>query len=78
MESILKAIDQVEIIYRLSDSTFATRLGVDRSLISQFRSGKAEPGVKFLRAFAREFPEAQLSVFQYLAGNDESQEKTNV
>lgn len=51
----------------ISDGKFTRDMKLDQSTWSYIKSGKHKPGVKFLSAVASNYPELQMTVFQYMA-----------
>ncbi|MDD5704176.1 MAG: helix-turn-helix transcriptional regulator [Dehalococcoidales bacterium] len=54
----------------LSDTAFARKLNISRSMWYQVKNGRREPGRDILRKIIKEFPDLQLLVFQYLTEGD--------
>jgi predicted transcriptional regulator len=46
----------------MSDVAFAAKLGISRQLWNFIKTGKREPGFKFLKAVMRELPELTVDV----------------
>ena len=71
---LLAAIREYQAKHGMSDPAFARRLGIHKSTWCRVKQGQRNPGAKVLRAIAREFPELQLLVFQYMAQGEEKVE----
>lgn len=50
MNNLIEAIKQRQSQAKLSDTALALLLGMDRSTWAKIKSGKRNPGIKFLRA----------------------------
>jgi len=50
----------------LSDKDFAKRLGVSRQLWALVKNGKHNPGLKFIQAVMRVYPELTVELMAYL------------
>ena len=64
-----KLIDEINKLQQregLSDRKFARSLGIDPSLLSRVKNGKASPGGKFLRAVACKYPRLRKYVNRYM------------
>lgn len=58
MNSLIEAIKQQQKREGLTDTELAKRIGLKgRSLWCEIKSGRRQPGLKFLRGIAREFPD---------------------
>lgn len=67
MSSFGNALKILRQTHRLSVSTFADRLGVDKSYVSRLENGKAKPSDRFVQRLARKF-RADLEELRALAG----------
>jgi transcriptional regulator with XRE-family HTH domain len=67
MDKLAKALEQKRLQEGMTVAGMASRLGVSDSCLFLLRDGKRSPGVRFLRAVIRAFPDLQLLVFEYLA-----------
>ena len=59
----LKAKQEVE---GLNDQAFASKLGVSRTLWSLVKSGAREPGMKFVKAVMRTYPELTVEMMDFM------------
>jgi len=57
MNNLIEAIKQYQANENLSDTQLGKLLGIDRSTWAYIKSGRRNPGVKFLRAVAHEIPQ---------------------
>lgn len=57
MNKLIEATKVKQKASGLSDKRFASSLGIDRSTWSYLKSGKRNPGMKFLAAIAQNFPD---------------------
>jgi len=69
---LIEAIKKIQELKGLSGQAFSKSLGVDPSTWSKIKSGKAPPGVKFLRAVSRACPELRLAVYKYMNAQEEA------
>ena len=63
---LIEDIKELQILRGISDAQLARQAGVDGSTWSKIKSGKANPGRKFLSGLVRIFPELHLSILQSL------------
>lgn len=68
VEELVEEIKKLQELRGLSDSRFAGSIGVDHSLWSKIKNGKALPGGKFLRGVMRTYPELIIAVNDYMRG----------
>jgi len=61
MTNLIEAIKQRQSQANLSDTALASLLGVDRSTWSKIKSGKRNPGIKFLRAVDQRLMHVEIS-----------------
>ena len=66
-DTIIKKIIEKQKELALSDASFSRELGISRPLWALLKSGKREPGMKFIKAVMRMFPELTVDVLQYLS-----------
>lgn len=59
----------------LSDVAFAKKIGVSRQLWAFVKKGTRKPGMKFLKAVIKAFPDLQIYVYQIMAGSDDNSRK---
>lgn len=59
---------------KITDSAFARKLSISRQMWHYIRQGERQPGLKFLKAIIREYPEFQLLVFQIMAQSNTQQD----
>jgi len=62
MNNLIEAIKHKQKESDLTDNGLASILGIDRSTWSYIKSGKRNPGLKFLSAVANTFPELRTLV----------------
>lgn len=62
MNNLIEAIKQKQKQAELSDMALTKLLGIDRSTWSYIRSGRRNPGMKFLVAVASKFPDLKTLV----------------
>ena len=55
--NLVERIKEVQRKYNLSDAEFCRRIGIDQSIWSRLKRGKANPSGKFIKGLLREFPE---------------------
>ena len=67
VSNLITVVKRIQSDKGLSDGQFAKLLNIDRSTWSLIKRYLRPPGAKILKAIAREIPEAQLLVFQYIA-----------
>ena len=60
--NLIEDIKRLQKLKGLSDTQLARQIGVDLSTWSKIKSGKANPGGRFLRGIINAFPELHLSV----------------
>ncbi len=63
MNNLVEAIKKYQANEKLTDGQLGKLLGVDRSTWSKIKSGERNPGMKFLRATAREIPKLQSLIY---------------
>jgi len=61
MNNLIEAIKQRQRQANLNDTALASLLGVDRSTWSKIKSGKRNPGIKFLRAVDQRLMHVEIS-----------------
>jgi len=71
--NLIERLKQEQAQKELTEAQFAQRLGVSRALWFLIKRGERKPSLRLLSAVAREFPELQLLVFEYIAGNHEKE-----
>lgn len=64
MNNLIETIKKYQQDKNLSDNQFAKLLGIDRSTWAYIKSGKRNPGMKFLRAIAHELPQLSPSIYE--------------
>lgn len=64
MNQVIEMANKLQDINHLSDRKFAKRLGIDATGYSRIKRSLARPGMKFLNALVREFPETSLVVYE--------------
>ena len=67
---LIATVSHLQALNKLSDRQFALRLKIDPGQWSRIKRELCPPGMKFLNALIREFPEAKLAVYQFIAGDD--------
>lgn len=76
---LVEAVRQHQRREKLTDIALADLLGINHSTWSRIKSGDRRPGVKFLNAILRLYPELSPLVSQYIANrNNHDEEPTNV
>lgn len=68
-DNLITQTIQLQNLYKLSDGQFAERLKISPSLWSRIKSGTRSPGMKFLNALVKEFPEMELTVYEWIKNN---------
>lgn len=71
---VVSELQQKQRELAMTDIDFAQKLAVSRQLWAAIKKGHRQPGLKFLRAVIREFPDLQLDVFNLMAGSKEGKE----
>jgi len=61
MNNLIEAIKQKQRQANLNDTAFALFLGMDRSTWAKIKSGKRNPGIKFLRAVDQRLMHVEIS-----------------
>lgn len=66
MHRLIVELGQYQRDRGLTHGQMARLLGIDKSTYSYINSGQREPGLKVLRAIAKQIPDLQLLVFEYI------------
>lgn len=69
MNNLIEAVKKYQQDEKLSDNQLTKLLRIDRSTWSYIKSGKRNPGIKFLRAIAREIPKLNSLVYVEISDN---------
>jgi len=70
MNKVIEAIKEYQEQNRISDGGLIKLLQIDRSTWSLLKRGKRSPGVKFLKAVAREIPQLRSIITVEIFNND--------
>ena len=69
-DALLKAIKEVQKLYKMTGVDFARKLGVDPAIHSKIINGVMPPSKTYLMALMREIPELTLAVVDYMKDSD--------
>jgi transcriptional regulator with XRE-family HTH domain len=69
MNTLIEKIKTAQRQKNLTDGGLSRVLCIDRSTWSYIKSGKRNPGAKFLCAVAQQLPELHFDVLQYMRNN---------
>lgn len=75
---LINQTSHLQEIHNLTDGQFSERLKISASLWSRIKSGTRSPGMKFLNALVREFPEMKLIVYEWIENNGEKSPQLEV
>ena len=65
--TLVDTIEQYKQINRISDAEFIKKLGLNPSTWYLIKTGKREPGVKFLKALLNAYPDLLRDVVRFIA-----------
>lgn len=55
----------------MSDTDFAEKLGMSRTMLALVYNGQRQPGLEFLKAVIKAFPDLQLDVYKLMSDSEE-------